>query len=60
MAINPDLIRKDKLAPGGDFKVTGVTGNPARASAAYGRQGLELKVAVAVAQIQKLIAAKGR
>ena len=59
MAINPAYIRKDKLAPGGDFKVSGVTGNPARASAAYGRQGLEMKVAVAVAQIRKLIAAAG-
>ncbi len=60
MAINPNLIRKDKLAPGGDFKVTGVTGNPARASAAYGKQGLELKIAAAVAQIQKLIAVNRR
>ncbi len=56
LAINPAYIRKDKLAPGGDFKVTGVSGNPARASAAYGKQGLELKIAAAVAQIQKLIA----
>ena len=60
MAINPNLIRKDKLAFGGDFKVTGVSGNPARASAAYGKQGLEMKIAVAVAQIQKLIAARGK
>lgn len=60
MAINPNLIRKDKLAPGGDFKVTGVSGNPARASAVYGRQGLELKIATAVAQIQKLIATKNK
>ena len=59
LAIDPNLIRKDKLAPGGDFKVTGVAGNPARASVAYGRQGLEFKIAAAVAQIQKLVAASG-
>ena len=58
MAINPDLIRTDKLAPGGNFRVTGVTGNPARASVAYGKQGLEMKIAAAVAQIQKLTAAR--
>jgi creatinine amidohydrolase/Fe(II)-dependent formamide hydrolase-like protein len=58
MAIDPNFIRKDKLAPGGNFRVTGVTGNPARASVAYGKQGLEMKIAAAVAQIQKLIAAR--
>ena len=60
MALNPNWIRHDKLAPGGDRKITGVSGNPARASAAYGRKGLEMKVETAVAQIQKLIAARGR
>ena len=55
MAINPDYIRRDKLAPGGDFKVTGVNGNPARASVAYGKQGLEFKIAAAVAQIRKVL-----
>ena len=58
MAINPEMIRKDKLAPGGDFRTTGVAGNPARASVAYGKQGLEFKISAAVAQIQKLVAAK--
>lgn len=60
LAINPNYIRKDKLAPGGDFKVTGVSGNPARASAAYGKQGLEFKIAAALVQIQKLTAAGGK
>ncbi len=58
MAINPEMIRKDKLAPGGDFRTTGVAGNPARASVAYGKQGLEFKISAAVAQIQKRVAAK--
>jgi creatinine amidohydrolase len=60
MAIEPNFIRKDKLAPGGNFKLTGVAGDPARASVAYGKQGLEMKIAAAVAQIQKLIAARSK
>jgi creatinine amidohydrolase len=60
MAVAPNLIRTDKLAPGGDRKVTGVSGNPTRASIAYGRKGLEMKIEAAVSQIQKLIATRGR
>ena len=59
MAVNPKGIRSDKLAAGGDRNATGVTGNPARASVAYGKKGLEMKIEAAVAQIRKLIAAKG-
>ncbi len=60
MALRPDLIRTGKLAPGGDFAVTGVVGNPTRANARYGRQGLELRISAAVAQIQKLVAGHGQ
>lgn len=60
LAIDPKLIRMDKLAPGGAYQVTGVAGNPTRASAAYGRKGLELKIAAAVGQIQQMIAAQRR
>jgi len=60
MAVAPNLIRTDKLAFRGEPKVTGASGNPTRASVAYGRKGLEMKVEAAVAQIQKLIAARGR
>lgn len=58
MAINPNWIRWDKLAPGGDPRVTGVSGNPARASIAYGKKGLEMEISAAVAQIRQLIAAR--
>ena len=58
MAVNPNGIRSDKLGPGDDRNPTGVTGNPARASVAYGKKGLEMKVDAAVVQIRKLIAAK--
>ena len=60
MAVSPNGIRSDKLAPGGDRDVTGVTGNPARASVAYGKKGLEMKIEAAVAQIRKLITKKGK
>ena len=60
MAVNPNGIRRDKLVSGGDHNVSGVTGNPARASVAYGKKGLEMKIEAAVAQIRKLIAAKGK
>jgi creatinine amidohydrolase/Fe(II)-dependent formamide hydrolase-like protein len=59
MALNPGWIRKDNLAPGGDRKLSGVSGNPARANAAYGKAGLEFKIEAAVAQIRKLIATRG-
>jgi creatinine amidohydrolase/Fe(II)-dependent formamide hydrolase-like protein len=58
MALNPNWIRKDKLAPGGDRKLTGVSGDPRRASIAYGKKGLEFKIEAAVAQIQKSIAGR--
>ena len=57
-ALNPDLIRRDKLAPSGGFEGSGVNGNPARASVAYGRKGLELKIDTAVMKIKESIAKK--
>ncbi len=60
MAIDPKLLRLDKLAPGGERWANGVSGNPTHASIAYGRKGLELKIAAAVTQIQQLIAARGK
>ena len=55
MAIDPAYVRKGKLAPGRDFKTTGVAGNPARASAAYGKKGLEMRIDAAVTQIRASI-----
>jgi creatinine amidohydrolase len=59
MVLNPTWVRKDKLAPGGDRKLTGVSGNPVRASVTYGKKGLEFKIEAAVAQIRKLVGARG-
>jgi creatinine amidohydrolase/Fe(II)-dependent formamide hydrolase-like protein len=56
LAVAPQHIRKDKLAKGGGFEGSGVTGDPTKATAEYGKKGIELKVETAVARIQKLIA----
>ena len=60
MAINPQWIRKDKLVVVGDAKVTGVVGNPARSSVAYGTKGLEMKIEAAVNEIQQSMALRGQ
>ena len=55
LAVRPQHIRQDKLAPLGGFEGSGVSGDPSRASAEYGRKGIELKVEAAVRQIRELI-----
>jgi len=60
MAIDPKLIRMDKLAPGGDRKLTGVSVNPMRASVAYGKKGLDMKIDAALAQIKSSMALNHR
>lgn len=44
LAIHPSFIRKDKLADRGGFEGSGVSGNPTKASVAYGKKGLENKI----------------
>jgi len=56
LAIAPQHIRKDKLAKGGGAEGSGVSGDPTKATAEYGKKGIDLKVETAVARIQKLIA----
>lgn len=51
LAVDPTMVRPDKLAPGGDFDHTGVLGDPTRARAAYGRKGLEIQIEDATAEI---------
>ena len=50
--VEPRHIRQDKLAPGGGFEGSGVSGNPTRASAEYGEVGMEMRVDAAVRQIR--------
>ena len=49
---DPQHIRQDQLAPGGGFQDSGVSGDPTRASAEYGRVGMEMRVDAAVRQIR--------
>ena len=48
--VKPEHIRTDKLAKSDNFDVTGVRGDPTRASAERGQKGIEMKVAAAVKQ----------
>ena len=50
--VEPRHIRQDQLAPGGGFENSGVSGDPTRASAEYGRVGMDMRVEAAVRQIR--------
>jgi creatinine amidohydrolase/Fe(II)-dependent formamide hydrolase-like protein len=54
LAAAPQMVRLDKLAPGGGFEGSGVDGDPSHASVEYGRKGLDMKVDVAVERIRAL------
>ena len=55
LAVDPKQIRKDKLADRGGFEGSGVSGNPTRASVAYGKKGLDIKVDMTVRRIRELM-----
>jgi creatinine amidohydrolase/Fe(II)-dependent formamide hydrolase-like protein len=59
MAVDPRLVRADRLSAG-ERAGSGVSGDPAKATADYGRKGLELKIDAAVAQIRALMASRAR
>ena len=50
--VEPRHIRQDRLAPGGGFEGSGVSGNPTRASVEYGEVGMRMRVDAAVRQIR--------
>lgn len=52
MYVAPQHIRMDERAPGGGFEGSGVSGDPTRATAEYGRTGMDMRVAAAVRQIR--------
>ena len=53
--VNPQHIRTDKLAEGGGFENSGVTGDPTRASRSRGQKGIEMKVEAAVRHARMLL-----
>ena len=54
MFLNPAMLRLDELAPHTSGDGSGVVGNPARSTAAYGEQILEMQIDAAVRQIRAL------
>jgi creatinine amidohydrolase/Fe(II)-dependent formamide hydrolase-like protein len=60
MALDAKLVRTDKFANRGGGEGSGVSGNPTRASVAYGKKGLELKVETAVRRIKEMTASPPR
>ncbi len=53
--VNAKHIRTEELAPFGGFEGAGVRGDPTKASVAYGRVGIQLKVEAGLRQIRKLM-----
>jgi creatinine amidohydrolase/Fe(II)-dependent formamide hydrolase-like protein len=54
IAVAPEAVRKENLALSRSGEGSGVNGNPTRATAAYGRVGLEMAIDTAVRQIKAL------
>lgn len=54
--VNPKHVRKAKIAPGGGYENSGVSGDPTKASAELGKAFLQIKIDNAVAQIRGLMA----
>ena len=54
MFLNPTMLRLDELAPHTRGDGSGVVGNPARSTAAYGEQILGMQIDAAVRQIRTL------
>jgi creatinine amidohydrolase len=57
--VNPALVRRDRLAPGGGFPESGVNGDPTKATAALGKSLVQIKIDNALAQIRAARATSG-
>jgi creatinine amidohydrolase/Fe(II)-dependent formamide hydrolase-like protein len=54
MYLNPSMLRFDRMGPGKNGDGQGHVGNPAKATALFGRKILEMQVEDAVAQVREL------
>lgn len=54
LAVHPDGVRANKLAPGRPGDGSGVTGDPRKASAPYGKKGMNFAIDSTVRQIHEL------
>ena len=57
MFVNPKHVRNNKMAPGGGYQNSGVSGDPTKSSAELGKAFLQIKIDLAVAQIRALMSA---
>jgi creatinine amidohydrolase/Fe(II)-dependent formamide hydrolase-like protein len=57
--VNPALVRRDRLAPNGGFPDSGVNGDPTKATAAFGKALVQIKIDNALAQIRASRATSG-
>jgi creatinine amidohydrolase len=57
--VNPALVRRERLAPGGGFPDSGVNGDPTKATAELGKALVQIKIDNALAQIRALRATTG-
>lgn len=55
--VNPKHVRKNKLAPGGGYADSGVSGDPSKSTPELGKVFLQIKVDNALAQIRTAMAA---
>ena len=54
LSIHPSGIRKDQIKPWGGAADSGVSGDPAKATAEIGKMGVEFKVNAGIAQYKAL------
>jgi creatinine amidohydrolase len=54
--VNAKHVRKNKLAPGGGYENSGVSGDPTKATAELGKTFVQIKIDNAIAQAKGLIA----
>ena len=52
--VRPEAVRKDQIKPWGGPRDSGVSGDPAKATAEIGRRGIEFKINAAIKQLQQL------
>jgi creatinine amidohydrolase len=56
--VNPKHVRKNKLAPGGGYENSGVSGDPTKSTPELGKIFLQIKIDNALAQIKGLMAGR--
>ena len=58
--VNPKHVRMKKLAPGGGYENSGVSGDPTKSTPAIGKALIQIKIDNALAQIKSLMAGTGQ